>query len=258
MPMRLAGRRSVIVDVLGFEEWVAASRFEKTPQMLGRFRDVLLDRLADGPRVAPLQRLDDLAVEGVGVVIELADLEEIVEERADLQPQYLDEVQQIGRGARLVDREVELFVEAEIVLDVLAHGRILHPSVELLETGDQLAIALLGGLFGGQTLERQPDARQLVEFSTAQARHDDRTVRQHLERMLGHELLQRFADGRRRHAEPLGEIADAQHFARQNLAGHEAALELGVGLLVESFVPELCHVSDGCGFDRLLRAVQKL
>ena len=64
--------------------------------------------------VAGLQRRDDAQMVLVGMRQIIGVLEELVEERADLAPQVLNEVLQQRRFGPLVDEEMEFLVEDEI------------------------------------------------------------------------------------------------------------------------------------------------
>ena len=105
---------------------------------------------------------------GVGHVVGI--LEELVEERADLAPPILDQLEQERRIGALVDEEVEFLVEMEVGAAVALRDRRVDVPQYLFEPlRSAWSACCAAASSAGEALERAADAIELGELSRSKA-----------------------------------------------------------------------------------------
>ena len=146
-----------------------------------------------------------------------------------------------GEFGPLVDEEMKFLVEDEIGPAVALRDRRVDLLKKRLEPAKMRRADVRCRQLAGKPLEGATHTVELHEFGHGQQRNDDRPVRLHLEKPLGHEALQRLAH--RRGRDPVGfrHGADDERLAGAEAAGYEPALQRGVRLIVQRGMLDLAH-----------------
>ena len=163
------------------------------------------------------------------------------EDRADLQPQILDQFHQLGRFRAVVDRKVEFLVQCKIALGVELGRRCVNLGDQSAQGFEVLVAKIRCRKLDRETFKRHPDRQKLAEFGFGHRGHDDRAVWQDLQQTLGHQPLQRLADRGHGNSVGVGQAADDKRLHWCKPAHREAAPDLVVRTVVQCLVFDFIH-----------------
>ena len=173
---------------------------------------------------------------------------EEIQQRADLDPQAFQDLDQARHVGAPVDAEMKVEIRLHCPVEVL---RLLggdEASVAACELGDGAAIDGGKRALRRQRLQLQADLAQLHVLGEAEAAHPQIVARLQLHGAIAHQLEDRLANRGFAHPKGLGEIADLEALLRLQLPAHQPLAELAIDGVAEAGARDrrqLCGLQGG-------------